>query len=151
MRHLVVALVVVLAATLTPAAPASAIDRRTPAEIRNRVEYLINRQRVRHGLRRLRVSDKTQYWARDHARDMARRGAIYHDSNLGSEVPGGCGAIAENVGRTTADDAARSTMSMFMNSTAHRDNILKRRMTHMGIGVAKADGYTYIVQRFIDR
>lgn len=151
LRRFAVVLVLVLSATLVPATSASAIDNRTPREIRNRIEYLINRQRVRHGLRRLRVNTKTQYWARDHAKEMARKRSIYHDRNLGSEVPRGCGAIAENVGMTSAGDAAKNAMSMFMNSTSHRSNILNKRMSHMGIGVAKAGNYTYIVQRFVDR
>ncbi len=150
-RQLAVALVLVLSANVIPATPAHAIDNRRPREIRNRIEYLINRQRVRHGLRRLRVNAKTQYWARDHAKDMARRRTIYHDGNLGNEVPAGCGAIAENVAKTSASDAARNAMTLFMNSSSHRSNILNKRMSHMGIGVAKAGNYTYIAQRFIDR
>lgn len=150
-RQIVVVLVLLLSATVLPASPAAAIDKRDINQIRDRIEYLINRQRVRHGLRRLRVSDKTQYRARDHAKDMADARTIYHDSNLWNEAPGGCSAIAENVARTPDGDAARNAMSLFMNSAAHRSNILNQRMTHMGIGVAKAGNYTYIVQRFIDR
>ena len=150
-RQFAVALVLVLAATLVSATPADAIDRRRPAEIRNRIEYLINRQRVRYGLPRLRVNDKVQYWAKDHAKDMARKRTIYHDPNFTAESPKGCYAWAENVGRTSATDSARSAMSAFMNSSAHRSNILNRQMTHMGIGIAKAGNYTYIVQRFVDR
>ena len=150
-RHLVVALVLALSIPVFVSPPASAVDDRRPGEIRNRIEYLINRARVRHGLRRLRINDKTQYWATNHARRMARRGTIFHDGNLGNEIPSGCEAWAENVGRTSAGRAARSAMTMFMNSSTHRSNILARRMTHMGIGVAKRGSYTYIVQRFIDR
>ena len=47
--------------------------------------------------------------------------------------------------------SSQLAMTMFMNSSSHRANILSRRMTHMGIGVAKRGNYTYIVQRFIDR
>jgi uncharacterized protein YkwD len=150
-RQLVVALVLILSATLVPAAPAHAIDSRTPHQIKERIEYLINRQRVRHGLPRLRVNAKTQYWAKDHAKRMASRGTIYHDGNIQGEVPSGCSAWAENVARTPHDDAARNAMTLFMNSSSHRSNILNRRMSHMGIGVAKRGNYVYIVQRFIDR
>jgi uncharacterized protein YkwD len=150
-RHLVVALVLALSLPLFVSSPASAVDGHRPGEIRNRIEYLINRTRARHGLRRLRVNAKTQYWATDHAKRMARRGTIFHDPDFGSEMPSGCSAWAENVGRTSADRAARSAMQMFMNSSAHRSNILSARMRHMGIGVAKRGSYTYIVQRFYDR
>lgn len=151
LRHFVVALVLALVASIFLASPAAAIDKRKPAEIRHRIEYLINRQRIRRGLPRLRINAKTFYGARGHAGDMARRRRIYHDPNLRNEIPNGCYAWAENVARTSSSDAARSAMTMFMNSTSHRSNLLSKRMTHMGIGVAKRGNYTYVVQRFIDR
>ena len=147
-RPFVVALVTALMVTLLPAAPAAAADSRSPREIRNRIEYLINRERGRRGLSRLRPHDRTQYWARGHSGDMARSGGIYHDGNLGQEVPDRASAYGENVARTSSSDAARDAMSMFMNSTAHRDNILYSRWARMGIGVEKRDGMTYITQRF---
>ena len=150
-RQIVIALVLALCVSLVPATPAEAVDSRSPREIRNRIEYLINRQRARHGLRRLRINDRTQYYARRHANNMEQRRTLYHDPNLGNEVPNGCYAYAENVGVTGADNAARSAMTMFMNSSSHRSNILSARMTHMGIGVATGGGRVWIVQRFIDR
>lgn len=150
-RHLVVALVLALSATLLTAQPAEAIDSRTPRQIRSRMEYLINRQRVRHGVRQLRNNQMMRNWARDHAASMARSGRIYHDSRLQAEAPRDCSAWAENVARTTARDAAGSAMSMFMSSSAHRANVLSRRMSVMGIGIYKRGRYTYIVQRFCDR
>ena len=150
-RHLVVALVLALSATVLTAEPAAAIDSRTSIQIRDRMEYLLNRERVRHGLRRLRNNHKMRYWATNHAQHMANRGYIYHDGNLQAEVPRDCTAWAENVARTSSSDAARSAMTMFMNSSAHRSNVLSSRMTVMGIGVRKRGGYTYLVQRFCDR
>ena len=150
-RHIAAVLVLILAATLFSASPAEAVDRRTPQQIRNRMEYLINRKRVNHGLRKLRVSEKTQYYARRHARNMEERRTIYHDPNLYNEIPSGCYAWAENVGSTSADNAARTAMSMFMNSSSHRSNILSKRMTHMGIGIAKGGGKVWVVQRFVDK
>ncbi|MPZ71743.1 MAG: hypothetical protein GEU74_00700 [Nitriliruptorales bacterium] len=149
-RHLAIVLVLTLSVPMF-SQPAAAADSRRAGEIRSHMEYLINRARARRGLRRLRVNSKTQYWARDHALRMKRRRAVFHDPNLRNEIPRGCQAWAENVARTTASNAARSAMTMFMNSSSHRSNILSRRMTHMGIGVAKGGNYTYIVQRFIDR
>lgn len=150
-RFVVVGIAAALCLTLLPAAPAHAADRRTVAEIRNRVEYLVNRDRDRHGLRRLRVSSRIQYYATDHARRMAAAGTIFHDfTGLGAETLVRATAWGENVGHTTATDAARHGHSLFMGSTTHRANVLRRRWTHMGIGVAKRGGTTYIVQRFAD-
>lgn len=150
-RNLVVALVLTLSATLLAAEPAAAIDSRTSIQIRDRMEYLINRERIRHGQRRLRNNRKMRYWATTHAQRMANSGTIFHDSNLKNEVPKDCAAWAENVARTSSTDAARSAMTMFMNSSAHRSNVLSPRMTVMGIGVRKRGNYTYVVQRFCDR
>ena len=150
-RQLALVLAMTCCAGLLSSAPAHAVDQRSARNIRDRIEYQVNRERIHDGRRKLRVNDKLQRWAKDHARDMARKGAIYHDSNLKAEGPSGCEAWGENVARTTASDAAKSTMNMFMGSAGHRDNVLRKRWTHMGIGVAKADGYTYVVQRFADR
>lgn len=148
---MIVGLIAALSFTLLPATPAHAADSRTAAEIRDRVEYLINRDRARYGLRRLRVSPRIQYYATDHARKMAAAGTIFHDvTGLRIESLAGATAWGENVGKTTATDAARHAQSLFMGSTGHRANILKPRWTHMGIGVAKRNGATYIVQRFAD-
>ncbi len=153
-RQLAVALALVMSATLLsviPAEPAEAADARKPWQIRNRVEYLLNRQRVRYGVRKLRRHTTIQYWARNHARKMARRRRLWHDRNLVNEVPRRCRwAVGENITRTTASDSARAAMRMFMNSSGHRANILRPRFTRMGIGVAKRGRYTYIVQRFAD-
>ncbi len=136
--------------TGTTATPAAAIDRAGAYEIRDRLEYLINRTRARHGLRRLRVHSHMQSKARGHALNMAYRRRIYHDPNLRYEVGSGAEAWGENVARTTASDAARRAHDMFMSSSAHRAILLKPRYTHMAIGVAKAGNYTYVVERFAD-
>ena len=147
-RSLVIALVTAIVLPLLPATPADAADARTVAQIRNRIEYLVNRQRAQHGQNRLRSHDRTRYWARDHSREMGRAGTIYHDSRLGYEVPARASAYGENVARTSASDAARAAMRMFMASSGHRQNILYGRWSRMGIGVAKRGNYTYITQRF---
>ncbi len=150
-RQVAIALVLVLSATVFTATPAEAVDSRTIAQIRDRMQYLINRHRARHGVRKLRVNTTARRWAQDHAREMASRRRVYHDSNLYRETPRSCRwAWSENVARTSAGDAARAAMRMFMNSSSHRANILRPRMTHMGIGIAKRGRYTYVVQRFVD-
>ena len=151
LRPLAVVVVMAFLVALVPAPHAEARDSRSIAEIRDRMEYLVNRERVRHGLPRLKVHFRTQKRARHHSIDMADRGTIYHDSNLGNEVPSGATAYGENVAKTPAKDAASRSMAMFMESSGHRQNILYGRWSHMGIGIAKRDGYTYVTQRFFDR
>lgn len=149
-RQIVVALTLALCASLITATPAEAVDNRTNAQIRDRIEYLVNRERARHGLPKLRVNKKLQRGARRHSRDMASRRSIYHDPNLNNEVPRRASAWGENVARTTSRDAARHAMNMFMQSSGHRRNILLQRWSHMGIGVRKRGKYTYVTQRFAD-
>jgi uncharacterized protein YkwD len=138
-----------LAATLFPA-PAHAVDRSAEWEIRNRIERKINRARDRRGLRRLKVNDRMERYSDDHAEAMASRGTIFHDAKLAVEVLLGASCWGENVGYTSASDAAASLHWMFMHSAGHRDNILRKRWTHMGIGVEKRNGRVYVVERFAD-
>ena len=151
LRPMVVLMLALVLLTGAPAAPAAAIDSSPVSEIRDRLEYLINRSRARHGLRRLRVGTYLTQGAQRHARHMADRGYIYHDPYIRNEIANDAEAWGENVARTTASNAARRAHEMFMSSSAHRSNVLKRRWTHMGIGIAKRGRYTYIVERFIDR
>lgn len=151
LRPFVVLLMMAVLVALVPARTAQAADRRSIADIRDRMEYLVNRERVRHGLPRLRVHLATQKRARGHSKDMASGGTIYHDANLGNEVPSNATAYGENVAKTPAKDAAGRSMTMFMDSSGHRQNILYSRWSHMGIGIAKRDGNTYVTQRFFDR
>ncbi len=136
---------------LLPVAPAAAADGRTAAEIRDRIEYLVNRTRARHDLRRLDVNLTLQRGARGHACDMAAVGAIFHDAQLALELPSGADAWGENVGYTSATDAATRIHQLFMDSPGHRDNVLRRRWRVMGIGVCKGGGRTWVTERFVDR
>ena len=147
-RQLVV--LAALMAVFVPTTPAHAVDRHSEAQIRNRIEELINQARANHGLRKLKVNDRTQRYATDHAQDMARKGTIFHDAALPVEVLLGATSWGENVGYTTSDRAARKLHVMFMHSPGHRANILRPRFTHMGIGVEKRNGTVYVVQRFAD-
>jgi Cysteine-rich secretory protein family len=83
--------------------------------------------------------------ARRQAARMASARQIYHNPNLGSEV-GNWRALAENVGRGTSVSAIQNA---FMNSSAHRDNILSRTYTEVGIGTARGgDGQIYVSEVF---
>jgi uncharacterized protein YkwD len=151
LTHLPLAVTVAaLLLVLLPVAPAHADERTKEAAIRDRLEELINQARANHGLRRLKVNDRTQRNADDHAEDMARAGTIFHDAALQIEVLLGASSWGENVGYSSADGAAKTLHSMFMHSPGHRENILRPRWTHMGLGVELRGGTVYVVQRFAD-
>ena len=83
--------------------------------------------------------------ARRHAQRMASQKRIYHNPNLGREVTG-WQMVGENVGRGTTVAAIHNA---FMNSTAHRANILDRDFTEVGMGTYRdASGVIYVVQVF---
>lgn len=149
-RAVVLVLVLALLVTLMPATPALAVDSRNPERIQTIVERKINRARERNGLRPLRVRFRLERFATDHAGYMARRRTLVHDSlyRLRIEAPASALTVGENIARNTARNAAARAHRMFMRSPGHRAIILDRRATHMGVGVAKRGGYTYIVQRF---
>ena len=152
LAHLSLLTVVVAAllVTLLPATPAHAADSRTVEQIQTLVERKVNNARAAHGLAPLRVNRRLQYFAGDHAQYMASNRVLVHDSltRLRLEAPATALTVSENIGYNSATNAAQRAHYLFMNSSGHRANILDRRATHMGIGVVKRGGYTYIVQRF---
>jgi uncharacterized protein YkwD len=150
-RQLIIIVALMLVGSAFTVSPAEAADTRHHTNIRDRMYYLINRQRAQHGVRKLRVNAMTEQHARKHALRMRNRRTVYHSKNLVGQTPRNSCIWAENVARTPASNAARSSMRMFMSSSGHRANILHPRVTHMGIGVAKRGKYTYVVQRFIRR
>jgi uncharacterized protein YkwD len=147
---LAAAVALVLALTLVPATPAHAADRRPVERIQTLVEDRINAARAAKGLKPLKVNRRLERWATDHAGYMAANRTLVHDSltRLRLEAPPHALSYSENIARNTADNAAKRAHQMFMRSGGHRANILDRQATHMGVGVIKHGGYTYIVQRF---
>ena len=138
----------------TPAAHAA-----TETEIRTKLYELVNQARKARGLRVLKVNSKTQYWARDHAGWMSRQGPPliydYHDSDreLNQEVMSGWQFRSENIGwvfPASAPGVAKLLHTSLMASQGHRENILRRRNTHMGFGVKIRDGNVWLTQRFVD-
>lgn len=155
-RLVALTLLASLFAGLMPAS-ASALTER---QIRNRLYEKVNKARENHGLKPLRRNDKTQKFAKGHARWMSNNCWLdilptCHDSlvELGEEVPRDAEEWGENIAITftSIPRFVSSIHSRFMNSEHHCENILKRRYTHMGFGVVKRNGTVYVVQRFADR
>lgn len=106
---------------------------------------MANRERSSRGLRSYSVSSDLVAVARRHAQRMAAGGKIWHNPNLGSEVSG-WQAVGENVGM---GGSASSIHQAFMNSAAHRANILDTDFTQVGMGTARdSKGVLYITQVF---
>lgn len=75
--------------------------------------------------------------AEDWAQHMAATGKLSH-SNLTDGLSGvSWTALGENVGVSSATgDTLKTIFELFVNSSAHRANLVNRGFTHMGVGVA---------------
>ena len=108
---------------------------------------LINKQRARRGMRRLRLNTRLSEAARRHTIDMVKRNYFDHVSQSGTDIVDRLtrtgymrGARSWTVGENLAwGSGTRSTpreiLVAWMNSPGHRANILQRRFREIGIGV----------------
>lgn len=108
---------------------------------------LLNKQRIRRGLRQLRVNSALSAAARRHTIDMVTRNYFSHISRSGTDLVDRLtqtgyigGARSWTVGENLAwGSGTRSTpreiVNSWMASAGHRANILQRRFREIGIGV----------------
>jgi uncharacterized protein YkwD len=104
----------------------------------------INAQRGARGLKPLRVSRGLSAAAAYHSREMGTRGFFEHESMNGAPFwkrierfyPMGRGAwsVGENIFYETPNTTAASTVSEWMGSPPHRQNILDPEWREFGIG-----------------
>ncbi|MFN2614548.1 MAG: CAP domain-containing protein [Actinomycetota bacterium] len=105
----------------------------------------VNEERTSRGLRALIWNDSVAGVARQHSDDMAARQDLYHNENLTTQCKN-WSALGENVGSGQSVDQIHD---MFMQSTEHRDNILDRAFTEVGIGVTTdSQGSVWVTQDF---
>ena len=153
-RLLLAAVVLALVATLTPASRADAAQ--SLAELRAEALFvdLINDRREQEGLLRLRRDADIVGYARRHCLRMIAVGNLYHDiPRYIVEVPGDL-SDWENVGwmeRTPGKPwgyTVRQLHRMFMKSPDHRANILRRGISHIGVGVQIVNGEMWVTENF---
>ncbi len=84
--------------------------------------------------------------ARKHNREMDRRATLYHtpSSTLRRRVTN-WNWLGENVGVGGSVDSLHVA---FMNSAAHRENILWDRFRHVGVGVRESNGRMWVTVIF---
>lgn len=134
---LALALAAVLTGTLT-AAPAGA----TTAE--DSLTARLNGARSDQGLPSLAPRSDLVAVARAQATRMADSGTLYHNPNLTTDVAN-WRWVGENVGY--GPDALTVHVA-FMNSPAHKANILDRDYTEFGIGAVTVDGRVWVAEVF---
>jgi hypothetical protein len=107
---------------------------------------MTNADRAAARLKALSTAADLQSLAQKKADEMVKAGRLSHTSNLGSKVSG-WKRVGENVGR---GPALRDIETAFMNSPSHRDNIVDRGFTQLGVGVT-FDGKEYLYVAVIFR
>ena len=131
------ALATVLLLSLTPPAAAQAVSDEAW------VVALVHEARAAAGAPALPLHAGLTSAARTWALTMAAAGTISHNVGLGSLVS--ASRLSENVGMGGAVDAIQQS---FLASAGHRANLLDTGVNVMGVGVAYANGYVFVVQDF---
>jgi uncharacterized protein YkwD len=108
----------------------------------------LNEVRASVGLAELARSPELDAKAKAHADKMARRGTIFHSSNLASGVGEGWLSIGENVALAGSVDEAQRALEA---SPSHYANMVNPAFNQVGIGVTVSNGITYVVQVFVSR
>jgi len=105
-----------------------------------------NNSRERFGRGRLKLDPEISKVARKHTREMIARNLLYHTSStdLRRRVTF-WSTLGENVGVGGTVD---SLSTAFMNSPAHRDNILHSTFRHVGVGTVKGLGRLWVTVIF---
>lgn len=97
----------------------------------------MNGARTVAGLRKLSLDPELSKAARKHAREMVDADLLHHTTSgkLRSRITN-WSILGENVG---VGSTVTTLHTAFMNSPAHRDNILYRSFRHVGVGVITTD------------
>lgn len=106
----------------------------------------INDARLRTGQRKLSIDPELSKVARVHTRDMVNKNLLHHttETDLRQRV-NNWNTLGENVGVGAAVDSLHVA---FMNSPAHRHNVLYPSFRHSGVGVIKANGRMWVTVLF---
>lgn len=169
-RHLLryLLLAVLAAATVLPA-PAAAgggavvgTDKMRAAEARLLRD--VNRIRVRHGRKPLRLDKRTSHVARARSSDMAAKRYFAHVEPDGDDAGRilkrrgiGASEVTENIGHTvglTLLEGSRRMATWWYRSRPHRVQMLARDINYVGLGVARRGSritYTAIFTRSRDK
>jgi len=133
----------------------------TAGELEQEVFTLVNAERNKNGLNTLEWNESLADLARLHSRDMASRKFFGHRGSDGSMVDDradriGLGiwrSIGENIAYMRGyDGPAQLAVQKWLESTAHRKNLLGATWKESAIGVAiTADGTYYFTEVFLLR
>ena len=131
------------------------------ATIEQQVFKLINAERAKNGLGELQWNESLAELARVHSRDMANVKFFSHRGSDGSMIDdradrlglGTWRSIGENIAYMRGyDDPASLAVEKWLESSAHRKNLLGPNWTESAVGVAVTeDGTYYMTEVFLVR
>ena len=104
----------------------------------------INAQRVAHGRAKLAVDPAMMASAERWAKQMAKSNRLYHNPRLASSVSN-WRYLGENVGVGYSNSSLEAA---FYASTPHRDNMLDRDFTQIGVAVVVVHGKYWVAEEF---
>lgn len=131
-------------------------------EIERAILDLVNQERAKAGANPLQLDSTLQATGREHSDDMLLRNFFAHEDPDGLSAADRIarahrqliGLTGENIWMGVNTDlsdqkkAAALIMDQWMHSSGHRDNILKKDYTHLGVGVAVKGGEVRATQNF---
>jgi len=107
---------------------------------------LTNHDRVEHDRSRLALDAQLSHYAKQHSRDMAERGRLFHTPDLIAVLEGRDWSLAgENVG---VGPSSRAIEAGFMREKGHRKNLLRREWDYAATGVIHRDGLVWVTVIF---
>ena len=143
-RALVVLSVVLLGFLVQGLAPTGA--NAAGVRPRNQMFALTNGDRAAHDKAALGLDAKLSRYAKQHSREMASKGYLFHTADLAAVLKGRDWTIGgENVG---VGSALTDLEDAFMASKLHRQNILRTTFDDAAVGVFKSDGEFWVTVIF---
>lgn len=139
-RTVILAVLVALVVTLLAPGTARAAD----ADAEHAFVAAVNQERAAAGLAAVSVAADLVGVARQHAVVMADGQDLHHNPNLTTQVSG-WQKVGENVGK---GPSVAPIQQAFMESPAHRANVLDPDWTEIGVGVEARDGRLWVVEVF---
>ena len=142
-RYLTAMLASALLAVVVPTGTASAACY-SPNTSERAFARLINTARTSAG--DLRLDPELSKVAKVHTRDMVRTNSLHHSTSteLRNRITN-WSSLGENVG---VGSSVTSLHDAFMNSPAHKENIMLSSFRNVGVGVIKADGRMWVTVIF---
>ncbi len=107
---------------------------------------LTNEDRTDRDRDALALNAKLSRYAKQHSREMAEAGELFHTPNLADKLNGLDWSVGgENIGMGPSLEGLQDA---FMASKPHRQNILREAFDHAAIGVVESDGSLWVTVIF---